>query len=917
LLRTFLSNVHKGGYVDPGITDQLRLVLDNPSGGNGVYQVMFKVGKHKKVHGAMVAPPPSSPAQSPRASEAQLGGGWGLSMLQGVLAVLEALRVEDSELDDIRAKLGGDVDPSTPFSPAKNRQALSAGASARKQRLRTLSVDAVANPNEHFRRFMAIAGDGENWLQQEADKEFDALVQMVEDVEKLTAGGSDTISLLSAASNMRSLAQNAAQGAAAGVQAGVSLNSPIHIGQLGITAKSKAQGASPPAGRSLQRQDSFLTQPKATSVLCPVPMGKFVGRLVRHLEWAMTTRLPLQVEGVWTGAGSGEHEEQSVEEEVVLVKIMRRIVQRHKEDEDAAGGGDGGGGTGAGGGDGGNWFSAGNPIDPAFMHRLRQNELDSWGVTNAMLTILAAPQLQHRTQVSHGHQVVQGSEELVDEALLMLTALLDGGNEQVQATIDYVLTGGAGSSTNDAAGTAPKKKADNGTEGGKKSGGAKKGGGTPCLQRTDRMFQLIRERINDAVHVLAELREQEALARAAADAGAVGLGGADELIGHGHILYDPRARLLRIFDVMQLMCENHHRRLQDLLRTQVGLQVGQASRDVNLIKVAALALASECADERAVRYKRHSDMPMLIAAVNFLTECMQGPCPENQALVSSLAAESAKRLIKESVKISNDEQGGGSNLVAEVKGAVMKMVCAMLEGRADVDSRFVHHQLVDKLGTPTLKHRLGEVYLRLVYLRTIVRPTRSSGASSGSLSSMIKALRSGALSVLPSNVSCNAVSNWCLRGMGFPEETSASAWKTANAADLEQQYDDVLEEGFNLYAMILQLGAVRADVLAEIVPTEDEVLRHTKYAAAYKFFRRKVRTIEVYWRGSVQLLPFLMPDVVEIADDRAQQMMSTIDLGIGGTDKKKLLEFVEECEVLSDELGYFTKLSNSLFYQVS
>jgi hypothetical protein len=41
--------------------------------------------------------------------------------------------------------------------------------------------------------------------------------------------------------------------------------------------------------------------------------------------------------------------------------------------------------------------------------------------------------------------------------------------------------------------------------------------------------------------------------------------------------------------------------------------------------------------------------------------------------------------------------------------------------------------------------------------------------------------------------------------------------------------------------------------------------------------------------------------VVEIADDRAQQMMSTIDLGIGGTDKKELLEFVEECEVLSDE----------------
>jgi hypothetical protein len=67
-----------------------------------------------------------------------------------------------------------------------------------------------------------------------------------------------------------------------------------------------------------------------------------------------------------------------------------------------------------------------------------------------------------------------------------------------------------------------------------------------------------------------------------------------------------------------------------------------------------------------------------------------------------------------------------------------------------------------------------------------------------------------------------------MRGMGFPEETSASAWKTANAADLEQQYDDVLEEGFDLYApMVLQLGAVRADVLAEIVPTEDEVLRHT------------------------------------------------------------------------------------------
>jgi hypothetical protein len=931
LIRCFLRNVHKGGYLDPGISEMLRQTLYHPNGGYGVYQVMTAVAEHPKVLGAMVAPPPSSPhaagaAHSPRASEIG-GGGWGLSMLREVLSVLEALRADDAELEPIRRRLGGDVDTAaTAFSPSANRRGSRGaggddsgpasprgGTSAKKQRLRTLAMEAVQDPTDHFRRFMAIAGDSENWLQEEAEKEFDALVEMVESVEQLTSGGSDTVSLLSAASNVRNMAKHAAQGAAAGAAGGVAgaLNSPINIAHLASGAVSstvntlskpvsnpltKPKGAH---GGGLVRQDSFVTHPKASTVLCPVPMGKFVGRLVRHIEWAVTTRLPLQVEGMW----GADHKGGSIEEEVVLVRILRRIVQRHKEDEDAEN---------SAAADGSSWFGGGTAMDPAFMHRLRQNELDAWGVTNAMLTVLAAPALQHDTQLFEGHHVVECSEELVDEALLMLAALLDGGNEQVQATMDHVLTGGAGGS--EVAATKKKASPDDGKKKGAGSAGAAKGAGRPDVLRTDRLFQLLRDRVDGALHMLTELREGEALLRAAAEAGATGGASVDDLVGQGHILYDPRQRLVGIFDVMQLMCENHNRRMQDLLRTQDGLQVGQANRDVNLIKVACQVLAIECADERQVRYKRHSDIPVLVSASNFLTECMQGPCPENQALVSSLVAEASKRVIKESFKISRDLRGGGSTLVAEAKEAVMKMVCAMLEGRADQHSRFVHHQLVDKLGTPTLKHRLGEVYTRIVKLRKIVRPTRAGGGSAQGVSGLINSLRNGTMALLPDFISCAAMTNWCKRGFGI-EVTDTAVWKSTGAAQLEEEYERVLEEGFNLYAMILQLGAVRADVLVEVEPTEDEVMRHTKYAAAYKYFSRKVRTVEVYWRGSVQLLPFLMPEIVELADDRKHQLLSTIDLGIGGTDKKHLLEFVEACGELSDELEYFTKLKDSLYYQ--
>ena len=47
--------------------------------------------------------------------------------------------------------------------------------------------------------------------------------------------------------------------------------------------------------KKLQRQDSFTKYPKAEAVACPVTMGKFVRRLVRHVSWAIDTRLPMQL----------------------------------------------------------------------------------------------------------------------------------------------------------------------------------------------------------------------------------------------------------------------------------------------------------------------------------------------------------------------------------------------------------------------------------------------------------------------------------------------------------------------------------------------------------------------------------------------------------------------------------------------
>ena len=78
--------------------------------------------------------------------------------------------------------------------------------------------------------------------------------------------------------------------------------------------------------KKLQRQDSFTKYPKAEAVACPVTMGKFVRRLVRHVSWAVDTRLPMQLHGQYPSTDAHEH--LNVEEEVVVLKLLRRLVRQ-------------------------------------------------------------------------------------------------------------------------------------------------------------------------------------------------------------------------------------------------------------------------------------------------------------------------------------------------------------------------------------------------------------------------------------------------------------------------------------------------------------------------------------------------------------------------------------------------------------
>jgi hypothetical protein len=79
------------------------------------------------------------------------------------------------------------------------------------------------------------------------------------------------------------------------------------------------------------------------------------------------------------------------------------------------------------------------------------------------------------------------------------------------------------------------------------------------------------------------------------------------------------------FDALSELCEGHNRLMQDLLRDQP-----DHAATVNLVHLGAAMFVMLCETNAALRRMEEAEFGLVVSALNFLIESVQGPCPGNR-----------------------------------------------------------------------------------------------------------------------------------------------------------------------------------------------------------------------------------------------------------------------------------------------
>ncbi|GMH65952.1 hypothetical protein TrST_g8005 [Triparma strigata] len=169
-----------------------------------------------------------------------------------------------------------------------------------------------------------------------------------------------------------------------------------------------------------------------------------------------------------------------------------------------------------------------------------------------------------------------------------------------------------------------------------------------------------------------------------------------------------------IFRMLQLLAEGHNSQMQKLLQDQSVLGLTK-SRD--LVKCGADLIINSAFAVEAVEKMAPEGLAELCQLFDFLTECVQGPCGQNQKLLAQTQISEAVQVIMR-VKFSNRHISTSSSdgddkdhqeplnekqlnqknrLIRKLVLSAVKTLNSMVEGREEDESCLVHSYLCQKL----------------------------------------------------------------------------------------------------------------------------------------------------------------------------------------------------------------------------
>jgi hypothetical protein len=408
--------------------------------------------------------------------------------------------------------------------------------------------------------------------------------------------------------------------------------------------------------------------------------------------------------------------------------------------------------------------------------------------------------------------------------------------------------------------------------------------------------------------------------------------------------FDPRARLHSMLVLLRRLCLGHNRPMQDLLREQP-----HAPQSFNLVQEVCAVLTTATGTKDELRGIQQQQGHTLQHCMEFLVEVMQGPCPANQELIAEASSGDVARISSSSIRMETDRDGGGRHCVTELKATTMLMVLAMLEGRSE--SHDVHHLVLNELGAATLRHRfvcMHHSWIEIGHEKKTKQkccPPFCTNAKNWLLAAVMVLL--GACYYLythdsgdyemflnlinpPSWILAHLIVIGCaglvvlLAMKAARDHCSHDVHEQARLEKLEEErqsalrveHDLCFSEGYYLYAVALQLSQCNPHILTKLQPVAGSKLTKGEkdYREAFQFVVKRIRVVEVCWgnSGNIDRIPFVMPEVDEVSEDRKSQLLQQFELG-----PSKQTDFTKLLPALSDELVHFKSLSDSSFCKSS
>jgi hypothetical protein len=318
---------------------------------------------------------------------------------------------------------------------------------------------------------------------------------------------------------------------------------------------------------------------------------------------------------------------------------------------------------------------------------------------------------------------------------------------------------------------------------------------------------------------------------------------------------DPKSfdLLVNLLRFIQLLCEGHHENFQNYLREQS--QDGVVNiKNFNFINAISGMLGPY------IKFLHANNLQLGYQILDTLTEVVQGPCRENQRVLSHAKIIDNGRDLLAGLRSDADRNIRGFDednleMVGELKSKAVNFLLSLLEGDADQE---ILLRITESLDYKEIKRRMWEVYESFVTENLDVDPVTTS------LSSI-------------------------------------------NSKLTKDCFEGAVSEGFNLFILINKLAD---DYPPAQHYVKEKTFEENEYKA-YSFFKMHTGRIEVIKDDVLTRLYFpIQPVCKHISEDSKEDLMLSVNRD---SPANKVSDLLSRAPDLIDEMKHNEKLSRAKF----